>query len=426
MNFNRLASQYVAQENRNPIVRTAKESSVVPPVPRAHRPVLGVLCENEQRRRTDSRSSFCSRNHSGYEKEPSDAYKRAFPVCSISRSSVNYEVFVDEPQEPPRPVQKRTVPVENVPSDESIALQHKDFRLFLELSAGSLDVSMQSVHEEPPACGDLSVAEYADDIYSYLQESERKFRPRLGYMRKQPDITNNMRVILVDWLVEVCEEYKLQSETLYLAVNYLDRFLSCMSVLRGKLQLVGTAAVFLASKHEEICPPDIEEFVYITDDTYTKKQLLRMEHLLLKVLAFDLAVPTAYQFLLQFLKMGAVCKKTESLSLPETLACFSGYDLADLWPCILDLHKAFTGAVKQPQQAIREKYKNSNVTHVHIRSSVKHVLPCTGTHSNKHLSLLASEDPQKRCFPDGKDANSGANGETRSEDDEGPLFEEEL
>ncbi|MGH0117042.1 UNVERIFIED_CONTAM: hypothetical protein FKN15_028154 [Acipenser sinensis] len=74
-----------------------------------------------------------------------------------------------------------------------------------------------------------------------------RFRPKISYMKKQPDITNSMRLILVDWLVEVGEEYKLRSETLYLAVNYLDRFLSCMAVLRGKLQLVGTAAVLLAS-----------------------------------------------------------------------------------------------------------------------------------------------------------------------------------
>lgn len=74
-----------------------------------------------------------------------------------------------------------------------------------------------------------------------------KCRPKAGYMKKQPDITNSMRAILVDWLVEVGEEYKLQNETLYLAVNYIDRFLSSMSVLRGKLQLVGTAAMLLAS-----------------------------------------------------------------------------------------------------------------------------------------------------------------------------------
>lgn len=66
-------------------------------------------------------------------------------------------------------------------------------------------------------------------------------------MRRQQDVTMGMRSILVDWLVEVAEEYKLQRETLFLAVNYIDRFLSHMSVLRSKLQLVGASAMFLAS-----------------------------------------------------------------------------------------------------------------------------------------------------------------------------------
>ena len=66
-------------------------------------------------------------------------------------------------------------------------------------------------------------------------------------MARQPDITINMRSILVDWLVEVNDEYKLHSETLHLAVNYLDRFLSVMTVVRAKLQLVGTTALFIAS-----------------------------------------------------------------------------------------------------------------------------------------------------------------------------------
>ena len=72
-------------------------------------------------------------------------------------------------------------------------------------------------------------------------------RARVSYMRKQPDITTSMRCILGDWLVEVSEEYKLHRETLCLSINYIDRFLSQMSVLRGKLQLVGTAAMFLAA-----------------------------------------------------------------------------------------------------------------------------------------------------------------------------------
>ncbi|XP_030108262.1 cyclin-A1 isoform X5 [Mus musculus] len=136
----------------------------------------------------------------------------------------------------------------------------------------------------------INVTEYAEEIHRYLREAEVRHRPKAHYMRKQPDITEGMRAILVDWLVEVGEEYKLRTETLYLAVNFLDR------------------------KYEEIYPPDVDEFVYITDDTYTKRQLLRMEHLLLKVLAFDLTVPTTNQFLLQYLRRQGVCIRTENLA----------------------------------------------------------------------------------------------------------------
>lgn len=45
----------------------------------------------------------------------------------------------------------------------------------------------------------------------------------------------------------------------------------------------GTSALFIASKYEEIYPPDLTEFVYITDDSYTKGQILNMEKLILKV-----------------------------------------------------------------------------------------------------------------------------------------------
>lgn len=84
-------------------------------------------------------------------------------------------------------------------------------------------------------------------IHIYHFSLQTLHRPKPGYMKKQPDITYSMRAILVDWLVEVAEEYRLHSETLYLAVSFIDRFLSYMSVVRAKLQLVGTAAMFIAA-----------------------------------------------------------------------------------------------------------------------------------------------------------------------------------
>ena len=55
----------------------------------------------------------------------------------------------------------------------------------------------------------------------------------MDYVQKiQRDVNANMRGVLVDWLVEVAEEYKLVSDTLYFSVAYIDRFLSNMNVER--------------------------------------------------------------------------------------------------------------------------------------------------------------------------------------------------
>ncbi|NWU92745.1 CCNA2 protein, partial [Upupa epops] len=269
----------------------------------------------------------------------------------------------------------------------------------MELSFDSpsiMDISITSEPEEKKSNVN-NVPDYIGEIHMYLREMEVKCKPKMGYMKKQPDITNNMRAILVDWLVEVGEEYKLQNETLHLAVNYIDRFLSSMSVLRGKLQLVGTAAMLLASKFEEIYPPEVAEFVYITDDTYTKKQVLRMEHLILKVLSFDLAAPTINQFLTQYFLHQHTNAKVESLSMylgelslidadpylkylpsviaaaafhladytitgqiwPQSLCKVTGYTLEDIKPCLMDLHKTYLKAAQHTQQSIREKYKST-------------------------------------------------------------------
>nr|AAM95610.1 cyclin A-like protein [Nicotiana tabacum] len=95
-----------------------------------------------------------------------------------------------------------------------------------------------------------------------------------------------MRGVLVDWLVEVAEEYKLLSDTLYLAVSYIDRFLSTKVIPRQKLQLLGVSSMLIASKYEEINPPHVEDFCYITDNTYTKEDVVKMEADVLQSLKF--------------------------------------------------------------------------------------------------------------------------------------------
>jgi len=68
------------------------------------------------------------------------------------------------------------------------------------------------------------------------------------YVQKvQNDVDDNMRGVVVDWLVEVAEEYELVSDTLYFCVAYIDRFLSLNVISRQRLQLLGVAAMLIAS-----------------------------------------------------------------------------------------------------------------------------------------------------------------------------------
>ncbi|XP_004435385.1 PREDICTED: cyclin-A1 [Ceratotherium simum simum] len=375
------------------------------------RTVLGVLTENGQYRRTCGQGITTVRCFSGSENVFPSTGKKPLSDCGVQvPAKQGFDIYMDEPEQGDRDscAGREGMAFEDVYEVDTSTLK-SDLHFLLDFNTVSpmlVDSSLHSQSEDASDFGTdvINVTEYAEEIHQYLREAEIRYRPKAHYMRKQPDITEGMRTILVDWLVEVGEEYKLRAETLYLAVNFLDRFLSCMSVLRGKLQLVGTAAILLASKYEEIYPPEVDEFVYITDDTYTKRQLLRMEHLLLKVLAFDLTVPTTNQFLLQYLRRQGVCIRTENLAKyvaelslleadpflkylpsliaaaayclanytvnrhfwPETLAAFTGYSLSEIVPCLSELHKACLGIPHRPQQAIREKYKASKYMHVSL------------------------------------------------------------
>ncbi|KAL0323890.1 UNVERIFIED_CONTAM: Cyclin-A2-1 [Sesamum calycinum] len=127
---------------------------------------------------------------------------------------------------------------------------------------------IDSKHKDPQMC-----SLYAADIYSNLYARQVDRRPFANYMEKlQRDITQGMRGILIDWLVEVSEEYRLVPDTLYLTVNLIDRFLSENYIEKQKLQLLGVTCMLIASKYEEICAPRVEEFCFITDNTYTKEE----------------------------------------------------------------------------------------------------------------------------------------------------------
>lgn len=117
----------------------------------------------------------------------------------------------------------------------------------------------------------------------------------------QKDITEKMRCILIDWIVEVHYKFNLNHASLWLTVNIIDRYLAKVKVSRLKLQLVGVSAFLIACKFEDKNPPTVKDCVYITDNAYDKREILQMESLILLTLDYQVFVPTGYHFLRRYL-----------------------------------------------------------------------------------------------------------------------------
>ncbi|KAH9534307.1 hypothetical protein CY35_18G101000 [Sphagnum magellanicum] len=267
-----------------------------------------------------------------------------------------------------------------------------------EASGWSNKLSFQDIdndHSDPQMC-----STYATDIYEHLRMAEIKRRPAPNFMESQQDISTSMRGILVDWLVEVAEEYKLVPDTLYFTISYIDRYLSGNVVARQRLQLLGVSCMLIAAKYEEICAPQVEEFCYITDNTYRREEVLEMERLVLNHLKFELTTPTTKSFLRRFIRAAQTGYKVPTLNLEflgnflaeltlvvysflqylpsliaasavflakltldptvhpwdSTLQHYTGYKASELKECVTALHELQCNTKKCTLPAIREKY----------------------------------------------------------------------
>ncbi|XP_067838740.1 G2/mitotic-specific cyclin-B1-like [Heptranchias perlo] len=156
-------------------------------------------------------------------------------------------------------------------------------------------------------------SEYVKDIYKYLRQLEVEQSVRPKYLEGK-EITGNMRAILIDWLVQVQRKFQLLQETLYMTVSIIDRFLQDNPVTKSNLQLVGVTAMLVAAKYEEMYPPEIGDFVYVTDNTYTTASIREMERRILQKLNFSLGRPLPLHFLRRSSKIAEVSSEHHTLA----------------------------------------------------------------------------------------------------------------
>ncbi|XP_053681604.1 G2/mitotic-specific cyclin-B3 [Sabethes cyaneus] len=240
----------------------------------------------------------------------------------------------------------------------------------------------------------FQVSHYAHEIFTYQQEREQHFLIP-DYMAKQPHISKWMRALLVDWMVEIQESFELNHETLYLAVKIVDIYLSRAEVQKDSLQLLGAAALFIASKFDERIPPTVDDFHYICDGAYQRREMILMEMTVFKTIGYDLGIPLSYRFLRRYARVNridmpvltlaryilefslmdyAIVQQRDSKlacaalfiamrmnNMPgwnKTLEFYSGYKIEDFAEIAILLNNIMTSKPKESLNTVRHKYSH--------------------------------------------------------------------
>ncbi len=106
-------------------------------------------------------------------------------------------------------------------------------------------------------------------------EKEPMYQIDNEYLKKvQTEVKDTSRGFLVEWIIDVHRKFRLMSETLYVTVSIIDRYLSKVPIKKIQLHLLGVTALLIATKYEEIYPPELKDLLNISENKFTKEEVL--------------------------------------------------------------------------------------------------------------------------------------------------------
>ena len=256
----------------------------------------------------------------------------------------------------------------------------------------------------------IYVMEYSNDIFRFLKNFQNINQPKLGenLLENQKYISKSKRALLINNIIYIHEKFELFDETLYLSVNLIDRFLSDSNqIIKNDIEflLLGITCLFIAGKYEEIEPPEITDYIYITKHIFSKEQIISMEYKILSTFNFNIIyisplifldrlnfisevnnnkVITLSKYILElslfdtvFYKYNSlkracsaiyltrkICKLNECWN--NTLKIHSGYDKKYIKKCSKDLFFILNNINKTNLKAIIQKYSSNKKYQVSI------------------------------------------------------------
>ena len=129
------------------------------------------------------------------------------------------------------------------------------------------------------------------------EEKTLEFKIKPNFIQNQKEINCRMRAIIVNWIIEVHDRFKLLPDTLFLSIIIFDRYMSVVNNIdKNKLQLIGVTSLLIACKYEEIFSPEMRDFICLLDREYEKEDLMEEENNILKILKFEVIYPSTLRY----------------------------------------------------------------------------------------------------------------------------------
>ena len=144
--------------------------------------------------------------------------------------------------------------------------------------------------------------DYGGDIFKNIKKEEQlnTFDYSSKDLFKLQDtkfFNEKNRGIIFQWLIKNNHNWKLNDDTIFMAMNIMDRYISKYKVKNSEFQLIGIASYFIASKYEDIYPQYLDELSKICNFIYTPDDIIKKEYEILSGLNFDILYNSSYKFL---------------------------------------------------------------------------------------------------------------------------------
>eukprot|EP00743_Colponemidia_sp_Colp-15_P004348 GILK01004690.1.p1 GENE.GILK01004690.1~~GILK01004690.1.p1 ORF type:complete len:482 (-),score=72.43 GILK01004690.1:293-1681(-) len=208
--------------------------------------------------------------------------------------------------------------------DDGQRLHRRDtVRFDLKSSAGFV-APAPVVPLDPAASAQKSASIYSAEIHMHCQNIESRACVPEDFLSRHPSLNAHLRARLVDWLVEVHLQYRMEHQTLFLCVSVMDRFLQRVqsAVEANQIQLVGVTSLLIASKFEDTKPPTLADGSYMTQYKFTKEDVGLLELDILKTLQFSVSCPTSLEFVKYYTELLHSCLSKPVDELAKRLAVY--------------------------------------------------------------------------------------------------------